>query len=59
MNLEGSGMALFKVLSRHSSGGTEENHEKPRSLGKDLNPGPTEYDAGVLTTRPRRSVCWY
>jgi hypothetical protein len=27
-----------------------------RSLGRDLNPGPPEYEAGVLTTRPRRSV---
>jgi hypothetical protein len=27
-----------------------------RSPGRDLNPGPPEYEAGVLTTRPRRSV---
>jgi hypothetical protein len=26
-------MALFKVLSRHLSGGTEENHEKLRIVG--------------------------
>jgi hypothetical protein len=24
--------------------------------GQNLNPGPPEYDAGELTTRPRRSV---
>jgi hypothetical protein len=49
----------FKVLSRHSSGKCEENHENPqdrRSLGRDLNPGSPECDAGVLTTRPQRSV---
>jgi hypothetical protein len=27
-----------------------------RSLGRDLNPGPPKYEAGVLATRPRRSV---
>jgi hypothetical protein len=27
-----------------------------RSLDRDFNPGPPEYDAGVLTTRLRRSV---
>jgi hypothetical protein len=30
-----------------------------RSLGPDLNPGPTEYEAGVLTALPRHSVCVY
>jgi hypothetical protein len=48
----------FKVLSRHLSGGTEESHEMPqssRSQGRNLNPGPPEYESGVLTTRPRRS----
>jgi hypothetical protein len=49
-----------KALSRNLPGGTEENHEKIsqdiRSPGSDLNPGPPEYEAGVLTTRPRRSV---
>jgi hypothetical protein len=29
-----------------------------RSSGRDLNTGPPEYDAGMLTTRPRRSVDW-
>jgi hypothetical protein len=27
-----------------------------RSPGRDLNPGPPEYEAEVLTTRPRRSM---
>jgi hypothetical protein len=27
-----------------------------QSPGRDLNPGPTEYDARMLTTRPRSSV---
>jgi hypothetical protein len=26
----------FKVLSHHSHGGTEENHEKPKSGNRDL-----------------------
>jgi hypothetical protein len=37
-----------------------ENHEKSQSgmpyPGRDLNPGPPDYDVGVLTTRPRRSI---
>jgi hypothetical protein len=46
----------FKVLSRHSPGGAEENHEKPQdSRGRESNPGPSEYEVGALTTRPR---CW-
>jgi hypothetical protein len=43
------------------SGGTEENHEKPqysRSAGRDFNTKPPEYEAGVLTNRPRRSVLY-
>jgi hypothetical protein len=27
-----------------------------RSHGRDYKPGPSEHEAGVLTTRPRRSV---
>jgi hypothetical protein len=50
----------FNVLSRHSPGGTEKTtknlSQDSWSLGRDLNPGPPEYGAGVLTTRPRRSV---
>jgi hypothetical protein len=42
----------FKVLSRNLPGGTEEKHENlsqdswPPS--RDLNPGPPEYEAGVV-----------
>jgi hypothetical protein len=50
----------FKLLSKYFSGGTEGNHEHfiedIRSPGRDFNPGPAEYEAGVLTTRPRRLV---
>jgi hypothetical protein len=50
---------FVKVLSRNSHVGTEENHEHSRdnrAPSRDLKPGPPEYSAGVLTTRPRRSV---
>lgn len=40
--------------------GTEENHEETnqdnRSSDQDLYPGHSEYEAEVLTIRPRRSV---
>jgi hypothetical protein len=41
------------------SGGTDESHEKPQDSlcpGRDFSPVPSEYEAGVLTTRPRRSA---
>jgi hypothetical protein len=48
-------VALFKVLSQHLPGRTGENHENlsqdSLSPDRDLNPGPSEYEAGVLTTR--------
>jgi hypothetical protein len=40
----------FKVLSRHSPGGSEENYENRQdslSAGRDLNPEPPKYVAGV------------
>jgi hypothetical protein len=40
-------------LSRHFPLGTEESHEKlkdRRPPDRELNPGPPEYEAGVLTT---------
>jgi hypothetical protein len=50
----------FKVLSRNLPGGTEGKHEKSITIagrwGLDLNPGPPEYEVGVLTTRLRRWV---
>jgi hypothetical protein len=40
--------------------GTEENNENlsqdSLSPGQNLNPWPSEYEAGVLTARPRRSA---
>jgi hypothetical protein len=43
----------FKVLSEHSLGGTEGNHEPQNNwtLGGGFNTGLLEYNAGVLTTR--------
>jgi hypothetical protein len=50
----------FKVLSWHSTGGNEENYENlnqdSQSPGRESNPGPPEYEVGVLSTRPRRLV---
>jgi hypothetical protein len=43
----------FQVLTVFT-GGTKENHEKPRR-GRDLNPEPPEYENGVIT-RTKRSV---
>jgi hypothetical protein len=52
--------AYFKALSRHLPGGTEENNENHSrdswSPGRDINPEPPEYETGMITTRPRRSV---
>jgi hypothetical protein len=46
----------FKVLSRHSPGGTEEITETARRGGPRFEPvTPPDYE-GVLTTRPRCSV---
>jgi hypothetical protein len=56
-------MAYFKLLSWNLPGGTEENHEHLNldslSPCRDLNPGPPEYEAGLLTTQPRCSVQCY
>jgi hypothetical protein len=49
-------VAYCKVL-RHSPGGTKENHKdlskESQSPDRDLKPGPPEYKADVLTTRPQ------
>jgi hypothetical protein len=37
---------------------TKNLSQDSRCPGRDLNLGPPEYEAGVLTTRPRRSVAW-
>jgi hypothetical protein len=53
-------VAQFKVKSQHLPGGTEKTHKNfiydNPSPGRDLNPGPSEYEAGVFTNQPRRSV---
>jgi hypothetical protein len=57
MNWKGCGRKLswpnFKVLPWNLPEVTEENHEQPqnsRSPARDLNLGPNEWEAGVLTT---------
>jgi hypothetical protein len=50
----------FNVVSQHSPGRVEESRENirqdSRSAGRDLNPGPPDYEAGMFLTRPRRSA---
>jgi hypothetical protein len=49
----------FKVPYWHSSEGTEKNHEAISMAGRqgrDCNPGPPEYETGMLTTCPPRSL---
>jgi hypothetical protein len=61
-NLKGFGRKRswpnLKLLSQTLPGGTEENHENLSQdcwpPCRDLNPGPPEYEVGVLITRPRR-----
>jgi hypothetical protein len=60
-DLLGSGRGpIFKVLSLHSIGGNEENHDKPVRLAgrgsRKSNPEHPEYEVGVLTTGSRRLV---
>jgi hypothetical protein len=61
-NWKGSGKNRSgqKALTQHFPVGAEENHgnlsRDSRSPGRDLNPGASEYEAGVLTTQLRRSV---
>jgi hypothetical protein len=49
-------VAYFKVLSRKLPGDAERNDKKLSQdilpPGRDLNPGPPEYEAGMLTTPP-------
>jgi hypothetical protein len=60
MYLKGSGRGL--ILSSYSSiclkglRKITETFRDNRSSDRDLNPEPLEYEAAVLTTRPRRSV---
>jgi hypothetical protein len=59
-DVEGSGHGLIlRNQFQHLPGRTGENNEQlsqdSLSPGRDLNPGPPQYDAGVLTSRPRRT----
>jgi hypothetical protein len=53
-------VTYFEVLSQNLHGKIEEYHENlshdSRIPGKDMNQGSSEYETGVLTTGPRRSV---
>jgi hypothetical protein len=53
-------VAQLVILFGHFPGGTGENKEAviqdSRSPGRDLNSRVPEYDTGMLTTQPRRSV---
>lgn len=54
--VEGSGSVIcFKAQSRHLSGGTEENDDDPQFTRSEL----SEYEVGMLTTRPQHSVISY
>lgn len=50
-------MAQFEALFRHLPRPSEEDHQHlsqdSRYPGQDLDTGPPEYEAGVLTTRRR------
>jgi hypothetical protein len=48
-------VAQFKILSLNFPGREQVSQDRP-SPGRDFNPGPPEYEAGVLTTRPQLSV---
>jgi hypothetical protein len=54
-NAEGSCCGLMQGNIRHSLGEIEENYgkfsEDTRSLGRDLNSEPPEYEVGVFTTK--------
>jgi hypothetical protein len=51
---------MFKILSEHVSGGTEENHENvsdiSRPLSQESNPALDEHETGLLTTRQQYLV---
>jgi hypothetical protein len=46
-------MSSFKVLCMHLVGVSDENHDKPqdsRFPGRNLIPGPPDYESGVIIT---------
>jgi hypothetical protein len=58
--VEGSGHCLILRHVRYLPGGNEKTtkslSQDSWSPGRDLNPEPAEYEAGILTTGPRRLV---
>jgi hypothetical protein len=58
--MKGSGRGVMQGTIPPLEWGTEENNENlnqdSRFPGRDLNPGPPEYEAAVLTIRPIRLV---
>jgi hypothetical protein len=62
-NVEGSGRCLMRYYPRIYLEGlrdwldaTKDLSQDNRSPGRDLSPGPPEYETGVFTIQPRRSV---
>jgi hypothetical protein len=63
-DMEGNGRGLIlryysDILLEGLSKTTKTLSQDSRISDRDLNLGPREYGAGVLTTRPRRSVADY
>jgi hypothetical protein len=59
MEESGSGLSLSEYPDIYLYGlrkTTRDLGQNSRSLCRDLNPGPAEYEAQVLTIRPRRLV---
>jgi hypothetical protein len=58
--MEGSGrghLRYYPDICLEGLGKTTKNlNHESRSPGRHSNPGPPEYEAGVLTSQPRRSV---
>jgi hypothetical protein len=50
------GTAVAKAFGLSDNNNATQSVSRSRSLGRDLNFGPSEYEAGVQTTRPRPSV---
>jgi hypothetical protein len=58
IDVEGSGPGLFHL--QHSLGGTEENHrtQESRSVGRDLNPGPSRRSDDVSAAVTDACTCF-
>jgi hypothetical protein len=62
-NVKGSGRGLIRyhpsIFLEVLSKTTKTLSQDSRSSDRELNPGPPEYEAAMITTRPRRSVKGY